>query len=220
MRGYPRSSPDALGPKRRLGCYQSRPCARPDDIATYLFLDEALVARFQNNQPAEWDFFDRSKWIPQVRGFVDDIVNAPGVESARRLFLFAATGTFVFVVAWLAWYWQTTVRFRNRPMMPISGAKSPRFRPRPRVLSRRSRSQITQSVKTGDLLLKLEDRDYRAQLARAEASVAAQRRASRRRGERRGAAVSSRQPAHARSGDRTGFGCGCRCGRRAGPRQI
>ena len=32
-----------------------------------------------------------------------------------------------------------------------------------------------QSVKTGDLLLKLEDRDYRAQLARAEASVAAQR---------------------------------------------
>jgi len=40
-----------------------------------------------------------------------------------------------------------------------------------------------QSVKTGDLLLKLEDRDYRAQLARAEASVAAQRRASRRSGQ-------------------------------------
>ena len=118
----------------------SRPCARPDDIATYLFLDEALVARFQNNQPAEWDFFDRSKWIPQVRGFVDDIVNAPGVESARRLFLFAATGTFVFVAAWLAWYWQTTVRFRNRPMMPISGAKSPRFRPRPRVFHLLARS--------------------------------------------------------------------------------
>jgi len=157
---YPRSSQDALDPKRRLGSYQPRPCARPDDIATYLFLDEALVPRLQRNRPASWDFSDRSKWIPQVRGFVDDIVNAPGVESARRLFLFAATGTFVFVVAWLAWYWQTTVRFRNRPMMPISGAKSPRFRPRPRVLSRRSRSQITQSVKTGDLLLKLEDRDY------------------------------------------------------------
>ena len=53
-------------------------------------------------------------------------------------------------------------------MMPMSGARSPRFRPRSRVLSRRSRSQTTNP-------LKLEDRDYRAQLARAEASVAAQR---------------------------------------------
>jgi hypothetical protein len=104
MRVHPRSSPDALGPKRQLGPYQPRPCARPDDIATYLFLDEALVARLQRNQPTSWGFSDRSKWILQVHSFVDDIVNAPGVESTQRLFSFAATAMFVFVVAWLAWY--------------------------------------------------------------------------------------------------------------------
>ena len=174
MRGYPRSSPDALGPKRRLGCYQSRPCARPDDIATYLFLDEALVARFQNNQPAEWDFFDRSKWIPQVRGFLDDIVNASGVRSTQRLFLFAAT-TFVFVVASLAWYWQTTVRFMESTDDAYVGGEVTTLSAKVAGFIQTVTVADNQSVKTGDLLLKLEDRDYRAQLARAEASVAAQR---------------------------------------------
>jgi len=159
-------------------------------------------------QPAGRMGLLRSKWIPQVRGFVDDIVNAPGVESARRLFLFAATGTFVFVSPGSRGIGRPRSGSWNRPMVPMSGAKSPRFRPRSRVLSRRSRSQITNpsrsAVKAGGSRLPCAARP--------------------RRGERRGAAVSSRQyrrqPAHARSGDRTGFGCGCRCGRRAGPRQI
>src|SRR5437870_5618727 len=101
MRVHPRSPPGTLGPKRHLGPHRPRPCTGTDDIATYLFLDEALVAGFQRNRPARWDFFDRSKWIPQVRSFVDDIVNAPRVESTQRLFLFVATATFVFVVAGL-----------------------------------------------------------------------------------------------------------------------
>ena len=168
MMVYPRSSQDALDPKRRLGSYQPRPCARPDDIATYLFLDEALVARLQRNQPASWDFSDRSKWILQVRGFVDDIVNASGVRSTQRLFLFAATVTSCSLWPRSPGIGRPRSGSWNRLMMPMSGARSPRFRPRSRVLSRRSRSQTTNP-------LKLEDRDYRAQLARAEASVAAQR---------------------------------------------
>ena len=62
----------------------------------------------------------------------------------------------------------------NRPMMRTLGVKSPRCRRRSRVLSRGSRSKTT-VVKVGDLLVKIDDRDYRAQLAHAEASVAVQR---------------------------------------------
>ena len=175
MMVYPRSSQDALDPKRRLGPYQPRPCARPDDIVTYLFLDEALVARLQRNQPASWDFSDRSKWIPQVRGFLDDIVNASGVRSTQRLFLFAATVTFVFVVASLAWYWQTTVRFMESTDDAYVGGEVTTLSAKVAGFIQTVTVADNQSVKTGDLLLKLEDRDYRAQLARAEASVAAQR---------------------------------------------
>jgi len=204
MMVYPRSSQDALDPKRRLGPYQPRPCARPDDIATYLFLDEALVARLQRNRPASCDFSDRSKWIPQVRGFVDDIVNASGVRSTQRLFLFAATVTFVFVVASLAWYWQTTVRFMESTDDAYVGGEVTTLSAKVAGFIQTVTVADNQSVEAGGSRLPCAARP--------------------RRGERCSAAVSSRQyrrqPAHAQGGNRTGVGRGCRRGRRTGPRQI
>jgi membrane fusion protein (multidrug efflux system) len=122
------------------------------------------------NQPAGWDFFDRSK----SRGFVDDIVNAPSVESAQRFFLFAATAMFVFVVAWLAWYWQTALRFMESTDDAYVGGEVTTLSAKVAGFIQTVTIADNQSVKAGDLLLTLEDRDYRAQLARAEASVAAQ----------------------------------------------
>ena len=174
MMVYPRSSQDALDPKRRLGSYQPRPCARPDDIVTYLFLDEALVARLQRNQPASWDFSDRSKWIPQVRGFLDDIVNASGVRPVHTA-PFPVRCHDVRVRCGPAWYWQTTVRFMESTDDAYVGGEVTTLSAKVAGFIQTVTVADNQSVKTGDLLLKLENRDYRAQLARAEASVAAQR---------------------------------------------
>jgi membrane fusion protein (multidrug efflux system) len=139
-----------------------------------LFLDEALVARFQRNRRASRDFPDPSKWIPQVRGFVDDIVNAPLVEPTQRLFLCAAIATFVFVVAWFTWYWQATIRFFESTDDAYVGGEVTTLSAKVAGFIQTVTVMDNQFVKAGDLLLKLEDRDYRAQLARAEASVAAQ----------------------------------------------
>jgi membrane fusion protein, multidrug efflux system len=93
----------------------------------------------------------------------------------KRRALTIAIGTLLFgAAAWCAWFWWTEWRFIQTTDDAYVGgdvttlsSKVPGFIEKVLIID-------NQWVKAGDLLVKLDDRDYRAQLTRAQASVAAQ----------------------------------------------
>src|SRR6516165_10526014 len=104
----------------------------------------------------------------------DDIARRSQGVSGKRLLLVVAGATLVGAVAWLGWYWWTTGRFVQWTDDAYIGAEVTPLSSRGAGFIERVAVVDNQSVKAGDLLIKIDDRDYRAQLAHAEASVAVQ----------------------------------------------
>jgi membrane fusion protein (multidrug efflux system) len=95
-------------------------------------------------------------------------------RAGKRTVLMAGAVLIGAVAAWYGWSWWTVGRFvQSTDDAYVGGevtgiaSKVPGFVQTVAVVD-------NQSVKAGDLLIKLDDRDYRARLARAEASVDAQ----------------------------------------------
>ena len=145
-----------------------------DDIAVYLSLDEAVLARCRIHQSRSWDFSDPAQWVAQVRIFVGDIIYAPPVETPRYLLL-GVVAILISILAGTAWYWASMARFIESTDDAYVGGEVTTISAKVAGMIQTVAVADNQSVKAGDLLLTLEDRDYRAQFARAEASVAAQR---------------------------------------------
>jgi membrane fusion protein (multidrug efflux system) len=123
-------------------------------------------------QPAIRDYSDLFKWRGSIGQFLGDIDND---VSAKRNLLLIASASFVALAVWVGGYWLTRSRFIESTDDAYVGGEVTALSSKVAGFIQAVAVEDNQSVKTGDLLLKLDDRDYRAQLARAEASVAAQR---------------------------------------------
>jgi membrane fusion protein, multidrug efflux system len=154
---------------------EPRPSTMPDDIAAYLFLDEILLGRLQRKQPTRWAFSDTSGRMLLVLKSVGAITESSLPDSTRRLLSLAAGAAFACAVVWVAWYWASTGRFIESTDDAYVGGEVTTLSAKVAGFIEAVLVADNQSVKAGDLLLKLDDRDYRARLARAEASVATQR---------------------------------------------
>jgi membrane fusion protein (multidrug efflux system) len=98
---------------------------------------------------------------------------SPGV-SGKRLLLVVAGAAFVGATVWFGWYWWTAGRFIESTDDAYIGGEVTTLSSKVAGFIERVAVVDNQSVKAGDLLVKIDDRDYRAQLAHAEASVAVQ----------------------------------------------
>jgi Biotin-lipoyl like len=147
----------------------------PDDIATYLLLDECVLARCRSSRPKGWDLSDPSKWVTQVLIFVDDVVYAPAVTSTPRFLLSGVVAILVFVTAGIVWYWASTARFIESTDDAYVGGEITTLSAKVAGFIQTVAVVDNQAIQAGDLLLKLEDRDYRR-------SSPEPRRASRRNG--------------------------------------
>jgi membrane fusion protein (multidrug efflux system) len=154
---------------------EPRPSTMPDDIATYLFLDETVLGRLQCKRPTGWAFSSTSERMLVVLRSVGEITDSSLPDSTNRLLLFAAGAAFACAVVGVAWYWASTGRFIESTDDAYVGGEVTTLSAKVAGFIEAVTVADNQSVKAGDLLLKLDDRDYRAQLARAEAGVAAQR---------------------------------------------
>jgi membrane fusion protein (multidrug efflux system) len=104
-----------------------------------------------------------------------DIARGSPRVSGKRLLLVVAGAAFVGAVAWFGWYWWTIGRFIESTDDAYIGGEVTTLSSKVAGFIERVAVEDNQSVKAGDLLVKIDDRDYRAQLAHAEASVAVQR---------------------------------------------
>ncbi|MBV8178373.1 MAG: HlyD family secretion protein [Mycobacterium sp.] len=104
----------------------------------------------------------------------DDIASRSQGVVGKHLLLAVAGAAFVSAAAWFGWYWWTTGRFVESTDDAYIGAEVTLLSSRVAGFIERVAVVDNGSVKTGDLLVKIDDRDYRAQLAHAEASVAIQ----------------------------------------------
>jgi membrane fusion protein, multidrug efflux system len=147
----------------------------PDDIATYLCLDETQLGRLRRKQRIGWASSGASQRMLIVFKLVGEITDSSLPDSTRRLLSLVAGTAFACAVVWVAWYWASTGRFIESTDDAYVGGEVTTLSAKVAGFIDAVMVVDNQSVKAGDLLLKLEDRDYRAQLARAEASVAAQR---------------------------------------------
>jgi membrane fusion protein (multidrug efflux system) len=154
---------------------EPRPPTMPDDVATYLFLDETVLGRLQRKRPTAWSLSDTSGRMLLMLKSASEITDASLSDSPKRLLLFATGAAFACAVVWVAWYWASTGRFIESTDDAYVGGEVTALSAKVAGFIDAVMVVDNQSVRAGDLLLKLEDRDYRAQLARAEASVAAQR---------------------------------------------
>jgi membrane fusion protein, multidrug efflux system len=109
------------------------------------------------------------------------IVHIPGDIGRRspglsgKLMLWAAACTaFITVAVWFGWYWWTNGRFIESTDDAYIGGEVTTLSSKVAGFIETVAVVDNQSIKAGDLLVKIDDRDYRAQLARAEASIAIQ----------------------------------------------
>jgi membrane fusion protein, multidrug efflux system len=144
----------------------------PDDLVAHLSLDENVIARLPIRRARER--YVVSKWTQRIDGLIADIIDARAVWSVRRLALFAVGMPLVGAVAWFTWYWESTGRFIESTDDAYVGGDVTTLSTKVAGFIGIVAVTDNQLVRAGDLLLKLDDRDYRAQLARAEASVAVQ----------------------------------------------
>jgi membrane fusion protein, multidrug efflux system len=107
------------------------------------------------------------------------IVELPGAKprpgrSGKRLLLAAAGAVLVGAAVWLGAYWWTKGRFIESTDDAYVGADVTTLSSKVAGFIETVAVVDNQNVKAGDLLVKLDARDYSAQLAHAQASVAAQ----------------------------------------------
>jgi membrane fusion protein (multidrug efflux system) len=95
-------------------------------------------------------------------------------QVAKRLGLIVAVLAAVIAGAWYGYTWWTVGRFMETTDDAYVGGDVTTMASKVAGFVDTIAVTDNQRVKAGDLLVKLDDRDYRAQLARAEASVAAQ----------------------------------------------
>jgi membrane fusion protein, multidrug efflux system len=105
-------------------------------------------------------------------------VSSAGRRSLRQIAKRAALIAAVLVIAtgasWYGWSWWTLGRFMESTDDAYVGGEVTTIASKVAGFIDTIAVTDNQEVKAGDLLVKLDDRDYRAQLARAQASVAAQ----------------------------------------------
>jgi membrane fusion protein, multidrug efflux system len=93
----------------------------------------------------------------------------------KRSLIFAVGLLLAAALGWSGWSWWTIGRFEQSTDDAYVGGNITPIAPKVSGYIARLAVTDNQRVKAGDLLVKLDDRDYRAALARAEANVAAQR---------------------------------------------
>ena len=104
----------------------------------------------------------------------------PGVRGraartdVKRLALYAAIGLSAVAIAFYAYHWLTVGRFIEGTDDAYVGGDITVIAPKVAGFIERVGVTDNQSVKAGDLLVKLDDKDYRAALDRAQANVDAQ----------------------------------------------
>jgi membrane fusion protein, multidrug efflux system len=97
----------------------------------------------------------------------------PGL-SRKHVLLIAVGAAFVGAAVWLGWYWWTKGRFIESTDDAYVGGEVTTLSSKVAGFIETVAVTDNQPVKAGELLVKLDDRDYRAQFARAQASVATQ----------------------------------------------
>jgi membrane fusion protein, multidrug efflux system len=107
----------------------------------------------------------------------NNIANLIRTASTRQL-LFAAGAVLMGAALCFAWYWVAIGRYIASTDDAYVGGEVTTLSFKVAGLIETVAIVDNQSVKAGDLLLKLDDRDYRAQLARTEANIAARRAAT------------------------------------------
>src|SRR5581483_11516524 len=111
---------------------------------------------------------------------VDREVSAPPAQGIRslgvkRLALYGAIGLAVLAIAAYGYHWLTVGRYIESTDDAYVGGDITVIAPKVAGFIEQVAVTDNQKVNTGDLLVKLDDRDYRAALARAEAAAEAQR---------------------------------------------
>jgi membrane fusion protein (multidrug efflux system) len=115
-----------------------------------------------------------------VHGVVGTLEQAPTTrrrsprQIAKRLGLVVAILGIAIAAAWYGYTWWTVGRFMETTDDAYVGGDVTTIASKVAGFIDTIAVTDNQRVKAGDLLIKLDDRDYRAQLARAEANVAAQ----------------------------------------------
>jgi membrane fusion protein, multidrug efflux system len=137
-------------------------------------LSDALFACLQRMQQTNPIFFDAQS-IQTIGKFAHNIADSMRTASPRRQLLFAAGAILIAAAAWFAWYWMTTGRYIESTDDAYVGGEVTTLSFKVAGLIETVAIVDHQSVKAGDLLLKLDDRDYRAHLTRTEANIAARR---------------------------------------------
>jgi membrane fusion protein (multidrug efflux system) len=143
-----------------------------DDLATRL--SDALVTCLQRMRQVDLRFFD-IRSIQPIGKFVDDTAHSIRTASPRRVLLLGAGAVLIGAAVWFVWYWESIGRYIESTDDAFVGGEVTTLSFKVASLIETVAIVDHQSVKAGDLLLKLDDRDYRAHLARAEANVAARR---------------------------------------------
>jgi membrane fusion protein (multidrug efflux system) len=118
-------------------------------------------------------FFDAQsiRTIGKSANNITDLIRT----ASRRQLLSAAGAILIGVATWFACYWVTIGRHIESTDDAYVGGEVTTLSFKVAGLIETVAIADYQSVKAGDLLLKLDDRDYRAQLTRAEANIAARR---------------------------------------------
>jgi membrane fusion protein, multidrug efflux system len=98
--------------------------------------------------------------------------------ASMRQLLFAAVAVLIGTAACFVWYWVTIGQYTESTDDAYVGGEVTTLSFKVAGLIETVAIVDNQSVKAGHLLLKLDDRDYRAQLARTEANIAARRAAT------------------------------------------
>jgi membrane fusion protein, multidrug efflux system len=108
---------------------------------------------------------------------LDSAIPSDGVHGVgrKRLALYAAIGLGVLAAVTYGYYWLTVGRFTESTDDAYVGGDITVIAPKVAGFIEQVAVTDNQMVKAGDLLIKLDDRDYRAALARAEAAADAQR---------------------------------------------
>jgi membrane fusion protein, multidrug efflux system len=127
--------------------------------------------------PALFAFLQRMRRANSKFFVVQSVHNITGLirTASRRQLLFAAGAVLAGAAACFAWYWMTIGRYIESTDDAYVGGEVTTLSFKVAGLIETVAIVDNQSVKAGDLLLKLDDRDYRAQLTRAEANIAARR---------------------------------------------
>ena len=123
-------------------------------------------------RPANLLFDALSIWtIGKSANNITDLVRTV----SRRQLLFAASAVVIGAAGCFACYWVAIGRYIESTDDAYVGGEVTTLSFKVAGLIETVAIVDNQSVKAGDLLLKLDDRDYRAQLARTEANITARR---------------------------------------------